>query len=59
MSKTETCPICAGPADEKYRPFCSKRCSDLDLERWLKGQYAIPAGPVTPDSEEEDDGSAE
>jgi endogenous inhibitor of DNA gyrase (YacG/DUF329 family) len=28
---------------ERFRPFCSKRCADIDLGRWLKGSYAIPA----------------
>lgn len=38
-----TCPICGKAADAKYRPFCSRRCADVDLGRWLKGSYAIPA----------------
>lgn len=38
-----TCPICAKDSDPKYRPFCSKRCADVDLGRWLKGGYAIPS----------------
>lgn len=38
-----SCPICGKEALEKYRPFCSKRCADIDLGRWLKGSYAIPA----------------
>lgn len=37
------CPICAKPAEAEYRPFCSKRCSDVDLQRWLVGAYAVPA----------------
>jgi uncharacterized protein len=36
------CPICEKPAAEKFRPFCSKRCADIDLHRWLSGSYAIP-----------------
>ena len=36
------CPICDRPRDAKYRPFCSKRCVDIDLARWLDGSYAIP-----------------
>lgn len=40
-----TCPICSKETDPKYRPFCSKRCADVDLGRWLKGSYAIPAAP--------------
>ena len=39
------CPICKKPAVERYRPFCSKRCADVDLNRWLKGGYAIPGAP--------------
>ncbi|MEZ5961349.1 MAG: DNA gyrase inhibitor YacG [Hyphomonadaceae bacterium] len=40
MSK---CAICGKEQDPKYRPFCSKRCADVDLNRWLSGGYAIPA----------------
>jgi len=40
------CAICRlRPQTEKYRPFCSKRCADIDLHRWLGGVYAIPAEP--------------
>ncbi|NUB46086.1 DNA gyrase inhibitor YacG [Fertoebacter nigrum] len=49
-----TCPICAKDADPKYRPFCSRRCADVDLGRWLTGSYAIPAEPVDPDACDED-----
>lgn len=38
-----TCPICAAPADPRYRPFCSKRCADVDLSKWLRGGYAVPS----------------
>jgi endogenous inhibitor of DNA gyrase (YacG/DUF329 family) len=37
------CPICGKPADPRLRPFCSRRCSDVDLGRWLTGQYPVPA----------------
>lgn len=37
-----SCPICARKADRAYRPFCSRRCADIDLERWLTGSYVIP-----------------
>jgi endogenous inhibitor of DNA gyrase (YacG/DUF329 family) len=37
------CPICGKPAGPAYRPFCSKRCADVDLHRWLAGAYAVPA----------------
>lgn len=38
-----TCPICSKKTDPRYRPFCSKRCADVDLGRWLSGSYAVPA----------------
>ena len=47
----ETCPICGKPADEMRVPFCSKRCADIDLNRWLAGVYAVP---VTEDEEEDE-----
>jgi len=37
------CPVCGKAADEKYRPFCSKRCADIDLGRWLKESYRVPS----------------
>ena len=46
-----TCPICRKPADPKYRPFCCRRCADVDLGRWLTGGYAIPAGEEDPDED--------
>lgn len=39
------CVICGKPAAPAYRPFCSKRCADVDLQRWLSGGYVIPGGP--------------
>lgn len=38
-----SCPICAKDTDAKYRPFCSRRCADVDLSKWLGGSYAIPS----------------
>jgi endogenous inhibitor of DNA gyrase (YacG/DUF329 family) len=43
MPANPRCPICKKPTDEKYRPFCSKRCADVDLPRWFSGGYAIAA----------------
>ncbi|WP_119461873.1 DNA gyrase inhibitor YacG [Rhodospirillaceae bacterium SYSU D60014] len=48
--KARGCPICGEPMMEKYRPFCSRRCADIDLGRWLKEGYHIPA-EETPDSD--------
>jgi uncharacterized protein len=48
------CPICGKPTVLTFRPFCSKRCADVDLQRWVTGRYAVPAvegedGPDEPD----------
>jgi endogenous inhibitor of DNA gyrase (YacG/DUF329 family) len=37
------CPICGKPATEASKPFCSERCRDVDLNRWLSDSYKIPA----------------
>ena len=37
------CPICGKPAQAAFKPFCSNRCADIDLNRWLSGVYAVPA----------------
>lgn len=38
-----SCPICGKPVLATYRPFCSRRCADVDLARWLTGAYAVPS----------------
>ena len=40
------CPICRKPAVEASKPFCSERCRDVDLNRWLSNSYAIPGKPT-------------
>lgn len=50
-----SCPICNRPTDPAYRPFCSRRCADVDLGRWLTGGYAIPAEDDDPGEEEAQD----
>ena len=45
------CPMCEKDSDAKYRPFCSKRCADLDLGKWLSGSYAIPSAAQDEDEE--------
>jgi uncharacterized protein len=47
----KTCPICGKPTAEAFRPFCSHRCADVDLNRWLSGVYVVP---VTDDEEEDE-----
>ena len=47
--------ICGKPRDPRYAPFCSSRCADVDLHRWLKGTYVIPgANAPAPDGEDEE-----
>ena len=55
---TLACAICGRPRVEKYTPFCSRRCADVDLYRWLNGNYAIPASDE-PDEEGGQVGSKE
>lgn len=45
-----SCPICGKATEPAYRPFCSKRCADVDLARWLRGAYVIP-GPAQEEDE--------
>ena len=47
------CPVCGKPTEQKYRPFCSSRCADVDLARWLRGDYVIP-GSVSEEEETPD-----
>lgn len=44
-----SCPICEKRSDPAFRPFCSRRCADIDLSRWLKGGYAIPGAAADED----------
>ena len=57
MSETAAgkCAICGKPQDVKFRPFCSKRCADVDLNRWFSGGYAIPAVEQDDDSPSDTD----
>lgn len=48
------CPECGKPSSREHYPFCSARCKDVDLNRWLSGVYVIPAT----EDESEEDGSA-
>ncbi len=48
------CPVCGKPRSEAYDPFCSKRCADVDLHRWLKGSYVIPGAKAEPEPGDED-----
>jgi uncharacterized protein len=50
---TKRCPICGKPVAARYRPFCSRRCADIDLGRWFSEGYAVPGQP--PDGEQPED----
>ena len=52
MSK---CPVCKKPTVEKYKPFCSVRCADIDLGRWFLGKYVVHTDEKPQDSQDVDD----
>jgi uncharacterized protein len=43
LPEARKCVVCGKAQDAKHRPFCSRRCADVDLGKWLGGRYAIPA----------------
>ncbi len=49
MSRIGRCPICNSEVHPDHRPFCSKRCAQIDLHRWLSEQYAVPGSTVDAD----------
>lgn len=55
LAKAPPCPICGKAAMSEARPFCSKRCADIDLGRWFGGTYRIPTDDP-PDGDESDPG---
>jgi endogenous inhibitor of DNA gyrase (YacG/DUF329 family) len=50
------CPECGRPSARETYPFCSKRCKDIDLNRWLSGAYVLPGREEEPSGSESDDG---
>ena len=56
-SDSARCAICGKPVEEQYRPFCSRRCADVDLQRWLTGRYAVAAVEDDGDAEEPEEGA--
>jgi hypothetical protein len=52
MAEGARCPICDRPVHPQHRPFCSRRCADVDLAHWLRGTYTIPG--AEPDLEEDE-----
>lgn len=54
VQKRPRCPICGRPRVQRYRPFCSARCRDVDLARWFGEAYAVPAVEPGYDADDED-----
>ena len=50
-----SCPICGEETERQYRPFCSKRCADIDLGNWLSGSYAIPDTDIQVGEEDDEE----
>jgi endogenous inhibitor of DNA gyrase (YacG/DUF329 family) len=48
------CPICRQPTADAHKPFCSKRCADVDLHRWLAGVYHVPTNEKPEDESEKE-----
>jgi uncharacterized protein len=55
LYRPRKCAICGKPTVRAYHPFCSKRCADLDLGKWLSGSYAIPAVEAEGENDSESD----
>jgi len=53
-SASRRCPICGKPATSKHRPFCSARCAQIDLGRWLNGIYRIPTEDAPDEGDDEE-----
>lgn len=50
------CPICRKTARVEFRPFCSSRCANVDLQRWLSGSYVLPGDEGTSEGEADPSG---
>lgn len=53
--KQPACPICSRPVVAAFKPFCSKRCADVDLSRWLGEAYRVPVAPDDDEAEQADE----
>jgi uncharacterized protein len=53
LPRSNPCPICGKPSAPEFRPFCTRRCANVDLHRWLGGVYAVPVK-----DEEDEDGAS-
>jgi endogenous inhibitor of DNA gyrase (YacG/DUF329 family) len=52
LAPDKPCPICGKPSFDRFRPFCSRRCGDIDLNRWLKGVYVVPTKETDDDPDQ-------
>ncbi len=57
--RASTCPICGRRSAEAFRPFCTARCQEVDLGRWLTGVYRIPGPPAELDEDPPPSGDTE
>lgn len=55
MRKRPPCPVCGKESSPEYRPFCSARCKDVDLARWLGGAYVIAGDEPLPGADSDGD----
>ena len=51
------CPVCGKPVQKHHRPFCSRRCAHVDLNRWLSDGYVIKGPPASPEDDEFEEGA--
>jgi endogenous inhibitor of DNA gyrase (YacG/DUF329 family) len=58
IPRTASCPICRKPVSDKFPPFCSKRCADVDLNRWFSGAYVVPGKEDEDEDGARNDGEA-
>jgi uncharacterized protein len=58
LKPVRPCPICGKPSAQAVHPFCSARCADIDLNRWLSGAYVIPGGKASAETEDDDERAA-
>ncbi|NNE40048.1 MAG: DNA gyrase inhibitor YacG [Marinicaulis sp.] len=56
-AKKNACPVCKKTSADDYKPFCSKRCADVDLNRWLTAGYTVPAAEDDSEGVELDEGN--
>jgi len=55
----KVCPVCGKEAGDKFRPFCSQRCADVDLGRWLGGKYRVETNEKPQDEKPDPDSEIE